>query len=115
MDKLLTFLKQKGDTESKNIFAGTHQHSGVSLLHRQPTQSDGKLARLSYFLRFGSERNEARQQIKIFLEREGIELTADIRKALPSRFSNGNAEKLLEAIQKAHQSVIREINPDYTG
>jgi hypothetical protein len=70
MDKFANFLKQKGDTESKNIFAGKHKHSGVSLLHRLPTQSDGQLARLSYFFRFSSERNEARQQIKTFLKRE---------------------------------------------
>lgn len=100
IEKFESFLKSNNRQESKSIFAGK-SNLGVMLLHRLPTQSDSKLARLSYFLRFGSERNELRQQIKEFLKDQGIELTSDIRKALPSRFSTGNATGLMEALKKA--------------
>jgi hypothetical protein len=49
----------------------------------------------------GSERNQAREKIKNLLRSQGIELTPDIRKAMPSRFSNGNDHKLYEAIKAA--------------
>jgi len=100
IEKFESFLRSNDPNESKTIFAGKHK-TGVMLLHRLPTQSDSKLARLGYFLRFGSERNQAREKIKDLLSSQGIELTADIRKALPSRFSNGNATQLLSAINKA--------------
>jgi hypothetical protein len=46
--------------------------------------------RLGHFLRLGSERNKVRQEIKSLLQDQGIELRVDIRKAMPSRFSNDN-------------------------
>jgi len=100
IEKFESFLKSNDPNESKTIFAGK-SNLGVKLLHRLPTESDSKLARLSYFLRFGSERNELRQEIKGFLKAQGIALTADIRKALPSRFSTGSATALMEALKKA--------------
>jgi hypothetical protein len=100
IEKFESFLKSNDPKESKAVFAGK-SNKAVMLLHRLPTQSDSKLARLSYFLRFGSERNELRQQIKEFLKDQGIELTAEIRKALPSRFSTGSATGLIDALKKA--------------
>jgi len=100
IEKFESFLKSNDPNETKAIFAGK-SNLGVKLLHRLPTQSDSKLARLSYFLRFGSERNELRQQIKGFLKDQGIALTADIRKALPSRFSTGSATGLIDALKTA--------------
>jgi hypothetical protein len=49
----------------------------------------------------GSERNQVRQEIKSFLKDQGVELTADIRKALPSRFNTGNAKALWTALKEA--------------
>lgn len=100
IQKLEDFLKSNDPNESKAIFAGKNT-LGVMLLHRLPTQSDNQLARLGYFLRFGSERNQVRQEIKSFLKDKGIELTADIRKALPSRFSAGSAKGLMDALKRA--------------
>jgi hypothetical protein len=100
IEKFESFLKSNDPNETKAIFAGK-SNLGVMLLHRLPTESDSKLARLSYFLRFGSERNELRQEIKGFLKDQGIALTADIRKALPSRFSTGSATGLIDALKKA--------------
>ena len=100
IQKFESFLKSNDPEESKAIFAGK-SNLGVMLLHRLPSQSDSKLARLSYFLRFGSERNQVRQEIKSFLKDQGIELTRDIRKALPGRFSSGSATGLLEALKTA--------------
>ena len=71
------------------------------MLHRLPRKDDSRLARLGHFLRMGSERNQAREKIKDLLRNHGIELTPDIRKAMPSRFSNGNDYKLYKAIQAA--------------
>jgi hypothetical protein len=71
------------------------------LLHRLPKKTDSALVRLGHFLRLGSERNQVRQEIKSFLKDQGIELTADIRKALPSRFNTGNAKALWTALKEA--------------
>ena len=68
--------------------------------------------RLGHFLRLGSERNQAREKIKDLLSSQGVELTADIRKALPSRFSNGNATQLLSAINKAPRLFELEKIPE---
>ena len=54
----------------------------------------------------GSEKNKVRQEIKSLLRDQGIELTADIRKAMPSRFSSGNDHKLYNAIQDAPCGVF---------
>ncbi len=95
-----SFLKNKGSGESKSFFAGK-THLGNFLLHRLPKEADGKLARLGYFLSHSAERHTVRQQLKEFLTDKNIVLTADIRKALPSRFSSGNADGLLKAIHAA--------------
>jgi hypothetical protein len=73
-----------------------------------PKKDDTRLARLGHFLRFGSERNKVRQEIKSLLQDQGIELRVDIRKAMPSRFSNDNDNKLHKAIQAAPCEVFLE-------
>ena len=100
LDKLKDFLSSKAPDESKNLFAGKN-NVGTLLMHRLTTKADTKLARLGHFLSLGSERNEARQQIKDLLKNNGIEVNDNIRKALPSRFSSGNATALLSAINSA--------------
>ena len=64
--------------------------------------------RLGHFLRLGSERNKVRQEIKSLLQDQGIELRVDIRKAMPSRFSNDNDNKLNKAIQADPCEVFLE-------
>ena len=49
-----------------------------------------------------------RQEIKSLLQDQGIELRVDIRKAMPSRFSNDNDNKLNKAIQAAPCEVFLE-------
>ncbi len=98
------FLKTTGSGESREFFAGK-THLGHFLLHRLPAESNGKLARLAYFLSHGAERQAVRKQVKEFLADKHIELTADIRKALPSRFSSGSASGLLKAMQAASADV----------
>jgi len=100
IQKLDDFLKTKSTTESESLFTGK-SNTGVLLLHRLPKKTDSALVRLGHFLRLGSERNQVRQEIKSFLKDQGIELTADIRKALPSRFNNGNAKALWTALKEA--------------
>ncbi len=107
---LRTFLNSKAPMESDTLFTGKSD-SGTLLLHRLPKKDDTRLARLGHFLRMGSERNKVRQEIKSLLRDQGIELTADIRKAMPSRFSNGNATELLSSINKAPRIFERERNP----
>jgi hypothetical protein len=114
IDKFKGFLSSKAPDESKNLFTGK-SNNGTLLMHRLTNKADTKLARLSHFLLLGSERNKVRQQIKDLLTTQGIELTAEIRKALPSRFNNGNADKLLEALSGSWQVFEREINSDYKG
>ena len=92
----------KDPRESNTLFTGT-SNSGTLLLHRLPSKDDPRLARLGHFLRLGTERNQVREKIKDLLRNQGIELTADIRKAMPSRFSNGNTTELLKAINNAPQ------------
>ncbi len=108
---LRTFLHSKAPKESDTLFTGK-SNSGTLLLHRLPKKDDTRLARLGHFLRLGSERNKVRQEIKNLLQNQGIDLTADIRKAMPSRFSNGNATELLRAINKAPRDFQRGINPE---
>lgn len=100
IQKLDDFLKTKPPTESESLFTGK-SNTGVLLLHRLPKKTDSALVRLAHFLCLGSERNQVRQQIKSFLKDQGIELTADIRKALPSRFNTGNANALWTALKEA--------------
>ena len=49
-----------------------------------------------------------RQEIKSLLQDQGIELRVDIRKAMPSRFSNDNDNKLNKAIQADPCEVFLE-------
>lgn len=100
VDSLKTFLAATDSKESNTLFTGKH-NNGTLLLHRLPRKDDTRLARLGHFLRMGSERNKVRQEIKSLLRSQGIEVTADIRKAMPSRFSSGNDHKLYNAIQDA--------------
>ncbi len=93
--------------ESNTLFTGKH-NNGTLLLHRLPKKDDTRLARLGHFLRMGSERNQVREKIKDLLMSQGIELTPAIRKAMPSRFSNGNDYKLYEAIKAAPCEVFLE-------
>lgn len=110
MDKNLSiqdfenFLKPRDPKESKDFFAGK-THLGVFLLHRLPKDADSKLARLAYFLGHGAERAAVRHEIKSFLKDKHIEITSDIRKALPSRFSSGNSAALLKAMHRASADV----------
>jgi hypothetical protein len=109
IDKFKDFLSSKALDESKNLFTGK-SHNGILLMHRLTTKADTKLARLGHFFRLGSERNKVREEIKTLLSKEGIELTAEIRKALPSRFSNGNATELLAALKTApHGFPVEEV------
>jgi len=105
LDKLKDFLTSKAPDVSKNIFTGK-TNNGTLLMHRLAKKDDTLLARLGHFFRLGSERNMVRQEIKKLLKTEGFDLTNDIRKALPSRFSNGNADSLLKAIKNTPQSVF---------
>lgn len=107
IQKLDDFLKTKPPTESESLFTGK-SNTGVLLLHRLPkktdsaqVKTDNALVRLAHFLCLGSERNQVRQEIKSFLKDQGVELTADIRKALPSRFNTGNAKALWTALKEA--------------
>ena len=100
VDKLKIFLASRDSKESNTLFTGK-SNNGTLLLHRLPRKDDTQLARLGHFLRMGSERIQAREKIKDLLKNQGIELTSDIRKAMPSRFSNGNATELLRAIKDA--------------
>ncbi len=108
---LRTFLHSKAPKESDTLFTGK-SNSGTLLLHRLPEKDDSSLVRLGHFLRLGSERNQAREKIKDLLSSQGVELTADIRKALPSRFSNGNATELLSAINNAPRLFELEKIPE---
>ena len=107
VDRLKTFLAATDGKESNTLFTGK-SNKGTLLLHRLPSKDDTRLARLGHFLRMGSERNQAREKIKDLLRSQGIELTPDIRKAMPSRFSNGNDQKLYKAIQAAPCEVFLE-------
>jgi hypothetical protein len=107
VDRLKTFLAARDDKESNTVFTGK-SNNGTLLLHRLPRKDDTLLARLGHFLRMGSERNQVREKIKDLLRSQGIELTPDIRKAMPSRFSNGNDQKLYKAIQDAPCGVFLE-------
>lgn len=100
IQKLDDFLKSKTPGESESLFTGK-SNSGTLLLHRLPKKDDTRLVRFVHFLRLGSERNQVRQEIKSFLKDQGIELTNDIRKALPSRFNTGNAKALWNAMKEA--------------
>ena len=102
VDRLKTFLAATDGKESNTLFTGK-SNKGTLLLHRLPSKDDTRLARLGHFLRLGTERNKVREKIKDLLRNQGIELTADIRKAMPSRFSNGNTTELLKAINNAPQ------------
>jgi hypothetical protein len=108
---LKLFLNFKAKNESNTLFTGKG-NNGTLLLHRLPEKDDSSLVRLGHFLRLGSERNQAREKIKDLLSSQGIELTDDIRKALPSRFSNGNATELLSAINKAPRLFKLEKIPE---
>jgi len=107
VDRLKTFLAATGSKESNTLFTGKH-NNGTLLLHRLPRKDDTRLARLGHYLRMGSERNQIREKIKDLLRSQGIELTPDIRKAMPSRFSNGNDYMLYEAIKAAPSEVFLE-------
>ena len=107
VDSLKTFLAATDSKESNTLFTGKH-NNGTLLLHRLPRKDDTLLARLGHFLRMGSERNQVREKIKDLLRSQGIELTPDIRKAMPSRFSNGNDYKLYQAINAAPCEVFLE-------
>ena len=111
VERLKTFLAATDCKESNTIFTGK-RNDGTLLLHRLPRKDDTLLARLGHFLRMGSERNKVRQEIKSLLQNQGIELTADIRKAMPSRFSSGNDHKLYDAIRYAPREFDREKNPE---
>ena len=100
IQKLDDFLRTKPPTESESLFTGK-SNTGVFLLHRLPKKTDSALVRLGHFLRFGSDRNQVREKIKDLLRSQGIALTNDIRKALPSRFNNGNAKALWTALKEA--------------
>ena len=108
VDRLKTFLATTDGKESNTLFTGKDKN-GTLLLHRLPRKDDTLLRRLGHFLRMGSERNQLREKIKDLLKNQGIELTPDIRKAMPSRFSSGDDNKLYKAIKAAPCEVILEL------
>lgn len=108
VDRLKTFLAATDGKESNTLFTGKDKN-GTLLLHRLPRKDDTQLRRLGHFLRMGSERNQLREKIKDLLKSQGIELTPDIRKAMPSRFSSGDDNKLYKAIKAAPCEVILQL------
>lgn len=107
---LLKFLETGRTGHSPQVYTGLDPDKGTSVMYRVKSSQDGRLAKLLHFVSMFPERAKMRAEIKTLLKANGVEITNDIKKALPNSISLGNSIKLAKQIRASLLSKAGNIS-----